>query len=163
MIVNFELRNSNWQEEQMESSDRAKPVIRKTRFLFLFPLEFCLMTLKFAIRSTKSAILVCTMLLAVSFRADAREAPKQWRIGYLSPVSSSRDSTRREAFLRGLREHGYIRGQNLMIEYRFADGNLDRQNKLAAELVRLNVDVIIAGGGTPTARAAKNATTPFLL
>ena len=99
-----------------------------------------------------------TMLLAVGFRADAQQAANVWRIGYLSPVSSSRDSTRREGFLRGLREHGYIRGQNLVIEYRFADGNLDRQHQLAAELVRLNVHVILAGGGTPTARAAKNAT-----
>jgi len=98
------------------------------------------------------------VLLALSFPANAQQASKVWRIGYLSPVSSSRDSTRREGFLRGLREHGYIREQNLVIEYRFADGNVDRQNELAAELVRLNVDVILAGGGSPTARAAKNAT-----
>ncbi|MGH7826324.1 MAG: ABC transporter substrate-binding protein [Candidatus Binatia bacterium] len=99
-----------------------------------------------------------TMLLAVGFRVDAQQPAKVWRIGYLSPVSSSRDSTRRAGFLRGLREHGYIRGRNLVIEYRFADGNLDRQDELAVELVRLNVDVMLAGGGTPTARAAKNAT-----
>jgi putative ABC transport system substrate-binding protein len=46
----------------------------------------------------------------------------------------------------------------VVIEYRFADGNLDRQDELAAELVRLNVDLMLAAGGTPTARAAKNAT-----
>ena len=105
------------------------------------------------------------VLLALSFPANAQQASKVWRIGYLSPVSSSRDSTRREGFLRGLREHGYIREQNLVIEYRFADGNVDRQNELAAELVRLNVDVILAGGGSPTARAAKNAThtTPVVM
>jgi putative ABC transport system substrate-binding protein len=51
----------------------------------------------------------------------------------------------------------------LVIEYRFADGDLDRQNGLAAELVRLNVDVMLAGGGTPTARAAKNATIPSVM
>jgi hypothetical protein len=50
-----------------------------------------------------------TMLLAVGFRANAQQPAKVWRIGYLSPVSSSRDSARRERFLRGLREHGYFR------------------------------------------------------
>ena len=104
------------------------------------------------------ALALCAVLSALSFPTEAQQSGRVYRIGYLSPVSSLRDSTRREGFLRGLREHGYIRGENLVIEYRFANGDLDRQNELAAELVRLNVDLIIAGGGTPTARAAKNAT-----
>jgi putative ABC transport system substrate-binding protein len=98
------------------------------------------------------------LLFALSGLAEAQQPEKVHRIGYLSPVSSSRDSTRRDGFLQGLRQHGYIQGQNLVIEYRFADGDLDRQDALAAELVRLNVDLMLAGGGTPTARAAKNAT-----
>ena len=116
------------------------------------------MNLQSTLRNLKFALLSGGLLLALSSAAEAQQPAKVWRIGYLSPVSSSRDSTRREGFLRGLREHGYIRGQNLVIEYRFAEGKLDRQDQLAAELVRLNVDVILAGGGTPTARAAKNAT-----
>jgi putative ABC transport system substrate-binding protein len=101
---------------------------------------------------------LAALLFGPHVPADAQQPTKIPRIGYLSPVSASRDSTRREGFLRGLREHGYIAGQNLVIQYRFADGKLDRQNDLAAELVRLNVDLLLAGGGTPTARAAKNAT-----
>jgi putative ABC transport system substrate-binding protein len=100
-------------------------------------------------------LLLSVFLLTVAQAQQPRKIP---RIGYLSPVSASRDSTRREGFLRGLREHGYIPGQDLVIEYRFANGNLDRQDELAAELVRLNVDLMLAAGGTPTARAAKNAT-----
>ncbi len=108
---------------------------------------------------TKITILFLSALfLALSFPVTAQQPGKMWRIGYLSPLSSSRDSTRREGFLQGLREHGYVEGQNVVIEYRFADGNLDRQDELAADLVRLRVDVILAGGGSPTARAAKKAT-----
>jgi putative ABC transport system substrate-binding protein len=97
-------------------------------------------------------------LLACVRIVEAQQPVKVWRIGYLSPLSSSRDLNRREAFLQGLREHGNIEGRNFVMEYRFADGNLDRQDELAAELVRLKVDVILAGGGTPTARAVKSAT-----
>ncbi len=102
--------------------------------------------------------LLAILILASVHLADAQQPGKIPRIGYLSPLSSSRDFTRREGFLQGLREHGYIEGQNVVIEDRFADGSLDRQDELAAELVRLRVDVILAGGGTPTARAAKKAT-----
>jgi ABC-type uncharacterized transport system substrate-binding protein len=105
-----------------------------------------------------AALALSATLFALCFPAEAQQARKVWRVGYLSPLSSSRDSTRREGFLQGLREHGYIEKQNIVIEYRFADGNLDRQDELAAELVRGRVDVILAAGGTPTARAAKKAT-----
>ena len=90
--------------------------------------------------------------------AQAQQAGKIPRIGYLSPVSASRDSTRREAFRQGLQELGYIEGQKVTIEYRFAEGRLNRFAELATELVRLKVDVIIAAGGSPLARAVKSAT-----
>jgi ABC-type uncharacterized transport system substrate-binding protein len=102
--------------------------------------------------------IVAILLLVPVQCVHAQQAAKIWRIGYLSPLSSARDSTRREGFIQGLREHGYVIGQNVVIESRYAEGILDRQDQLAAELVRLKVDVILAGGGSPTARAAKNAT-----
>jgi putative ABC transport system substrate-binding protein len=104
------------------------------------------------------ALTLYALLFAAVFPVSAQHTSKVWRIGYLAPISSERDATRREGFIQGLREHGYIVGQNIVIETRYADGNLDRQDALAAELVRLKVDVILAGGGTPTARAAMRAT-----
>jgi putative tryptophan/tyrosine transport system substrate-binding protein len=105
-----------------------------------------------------STCVFCALFFVAVPVLDAQVAGRLSRIGYLSPLSSSRDATRREGFLRGLREHGYIEGRNVAIDYRFANGNLTRQDALAAELVRLNVDVLLAGGGTPTARALKKAT-----
>ena len=69
----------------------------------------------------------------------------------------STDPTRIEAFRQGLRELGYVEGKNIVIEYRYAEGKLDRLPALAAELVRLKVDVIVTRGPAPT-RAAKEAT-----
>ncbi|MEK6601351.1 MAG: ABC transporter substrate-binding protein, partial [Candidatus Binatota bacterium] len=79
------------------------------------------------------------------------------RIGFLAAVSPSALSARIEAFRQGLRELGYVEGKNITIEYRYAEGKLDRLPALAAELVRLKVDVIVTGGATNT-RAAKEAT-----
>ena len=79
------------------------------------------------------------------------------RIGILNPTSSSFFLPRVEAFRRRLRELGYIEGQNIVFEYRYAEGKQDRFPELAAELVRLKVDVLVTAG-TPAARAAKNAT-----
>ena len=79
------------------------------------------------------------------------------RVGYLSQLSPSADSTF-EAFSKRLRELGYIEGQNLVLEARFADGHIDRLPPLAAELVEHKMDVIVVGG-TPGAMAAKNATS----
>ena len=76
----------------------------------------------------------------------------------MSPLSPTADAPRREGFRRGLAELGYREGQNIAIEYRWAEGRLDRQDELAVELVRLKVDVIIAGGGPHTVRAVKKAT-----
>jgi putative ABC transport system substrate-binding protein len=90
--------------------------------------------------------------------AEAQPAGKVSRIGYLSPLSPAADATRREGFRQGLEELGYREGQNIAVEYRWAEGRLDRQDELAAELVRLKVDVIIVAGGHHTVRGAKKAT-----
>ena len=79
---------------------------------------------------------------------QAQQPKKIARIGYLSVLSSTSDATRLEAFRQGLRELGYVEGQNLAVEPRYAEGKLDRLPDLAGELVRLNVDVIVAGGST---------------
>jgi len=90
--------------------------------------------------------------------AEAQQAKKVSRIGYLIPNSPSTNPARTEAFRQGLRELGYVEGRNIVIEYRYAEGKLDRLPALAAELVRLRVDVIVTAGPLPT-RAAKEATT----
>jgi putative ABC transport system substrate-binding protein len=96
-------------------------------------------------------------LLVAPLTAKAQQAGKVYRVGYLS--APSRDSVERgvEAFLRTLRELGWVEGQNLIIEYRWAEGKVERLPDLATELVRLKVDVIVAPAGS-AALAAKNAT-----
>lgn len=89
--------------------------------------------------------------------ARAQQAAKFPRVGFLAQVSSSAISARINAFRQGLRELGYVEGQNINFEWRDAAGNADRLSGLAAELVRLNVDVIVTAGPTAT-RAAKEAT-----
>ena len=98
------------------------------------------------------------VLLAAPLAAKAQQVTRVPRIGYLSPLTVSADASRSEALRQGLRELGYIEGRNVMVEYRFADGNLDRLPALAIELVGLKVDVIIAAGGGLIGRAAKSAT-----
>ena len=84
--------------------------------------------------------------------------PKVRRIGYESAASPSSIAARIEAFQQGLRELGYVEGENVVIEYRYAEGKLDRLSELAAELVRLKVDVIVTAAPSST-RAAKEATS----
>jgi putative tryptophan/tyrosine transport system substrate-binding protein len=96
-------------------------------------------------------------LLAAPLAAEAQQAGKIHRIGFLH-FGSSGPSVEVDAFRQGLRELGYIEGQNIAIEYRFASGHVERLPGLAAELVRLKVDVIVAPS-TPTALAAKQATS----
>ena len=102
-------------------------------------------------------IALCTMLIALSLSAEAQQPAKIPRIGYLTASALSAQSARIEAFRQGLRELGYVEGKNIVIEWRSAEGKLDRLPALAAELVRLKVDVIVTGGPTST-RAAKEAT-----
>jgi putative ABC transport system substrate-binding protein len=90
--------------------------------------------------------------------AEAQQPKKIHRIGYLSPIDPAGESTRSEPIRLALRELGYIEGQNIVIEYRYSEGNLDRTPELAAELVRLKVDIIVAPGTDRMVLAAKNAT-----
>jgi putative ABC transport system substrate-binding protein len=90
--------------------------------------------------------------------ARAQQPKKVHRIGYLSSADPARESTRFEAIRLALREVGYVEGQSIAIESRYAEGKRDRYSELAAELVRLKVDIIVVGGGLRTIQAAKNAT-----
>jgi ABC-type uncharacterized transport system substrate-binding protein len=98
-----------------------------------------------------------TFLLITAQPTDAQQPAKISRIGYLTGATLSSVSANTEAFLQGLRELGYVERKNIVIEWRGADGNRDRQRALAAELVRLKVDLIVASSGGDT-RAAKEAT-----
>jgi putative ABC transport system substrate-binding protein len=98
-------------------------------------------------------------LLSAPLAAQAQQAGKIPRIGVLYSGLSGTSVPVLEGFRQGLRELGYVEAKNIAIEYRFNEGNLARLPSLAAELVRLKVDVIVASGGTPTILAAKNATS----
>ncbi len=98
------------------------------------------------------------MLLALPVAARAQQPKKVHRIGYLSSGDAASNSARAEAIRLALRERGHIEGQNIAIEYRYAEGKPGRQSELAAELVRLKVDLILVTGGDDWIRAAKNAT-----
>jgi putative ABC transport system substrate-binding protein len=95
--------------------------------------------------------------LAAPLAAEGQLADKVVRVARLSPISASTDVPILQALRQGLRDHGWVEGQNITFEYRFAEGNLARLPELAAELVRLKVDVIVPGS-TSAALAAKNAT-----
>src|SRR5215471_3735145 len=97
------------------------------------------------------------MLLALCASAEAQQSPKIPRIGYLTGATPGGQAARIEAFRQGLRELGYVEGKNIVVEYRYAEEKLDRLPALAADLVRLKVDVIVTGGSGNT-RAAKEAT-----
>jgi putative ABC transport system substrate-binding protein len=103
------------------------------------------------------SVIICALFLLLALQSEAQQAKKVPRIGYLSGAEAATESTRSEAFRLALRELGYIDGQNIAIEYRYAEGKLDRHHAHAAELVRLKVDIIVTTGGRPT-QAAKNAT-----
>jgi ABC-type uncharacterized transport system substrate-binding protein len=101
---------------------------------------------------------VCAMLFALCASAAAQQPKKIPRLGYVTSNSSAAISTRTEAFRQGLRELGYVEGKNIVIEWRSAEGKLDRLPMLAGELVRLNLDVIVSAGGNATASVIKEAT-----
>ena len=113
-------------------------------------------------RSIQNLKWVRVVAIGVSFTlcgavAQAQQPTKVYRIGYLTNASLSSVAARTEAFHQGLRELGYVEGKNIVIEWRSTEGKADRQPGLAAELVRLKVDVIVTGGPAAT-RAAKEAT-----
>ncbi len=104
-------------------------------------------------------ILVVAVLLTVGVMVEAQQPTKIPRIGYLAAASASANPARIEAFRLGLRELGYVEGKNIIIEWRYAEGKLDRLNQLVAELVRLKVDVIVTGGPQATRRASEATKT----
>jgi putative ABC transport system substrate-binding protein len=104
-----------------------------------------------------SVLVVAALIFPLVSVAEAQQAGKAPRIGYLLDGSSSSAADRVDTFRDGLRELGYVEGKNIVIDYRYAEGRFDRFPELAAELVRLKVYVIVAVS-TVAARAAKNAT-----
>jgi len=114
-------------------------------------------------KSAWSLISAAMLAFVLGVTAEAQQPKKVWRIGYLAPVDAASDSARAEAIRLALRERGYVEGQNIASEFRYAEGNLNRVPDLVAELVRLKVDVIVLAGGVPLIRAAKNATTTIPL
>ena len=103
------------------------------------------------------SILFLVVLLDVTVIAEAQPLTKHSRIGFLNVGTPATSPARQEVFRQGLRDLGYLEGKNIVIEWRYAEGKLDRLPALAAELVRLKVDVIVTGGGIST-RSAKDAT-----
>src|SRR5215471_13046167 len=103
------------------------------------------------LRGTAASILIPPLA------ARAQPPAKVYRLGILEAIPAAQNAANLAALRRGLQELGYVEGRNLIIEYRSSDGNAERFPSLAAELVRLKVDLIVARG-TPATKAAKNAT-----
>ena len=116
---------------------------------------------------TKKIIILalCSLLLAPCCAVEAQQPKKVPRIGYLSSNDSASESTRAEAIRQALRALGYIEGQNIATEYRYAEGKQERFPDLATGLVHLKVDIIVVAGGNTLIRAAMNATktTPIVM
>ena len=102
--------------------------------------------------------LIAFVLVVSGAVALAQQPKKVPRLGYLASLDAARESARAEGIRRALRELGYIEGQNIATEYRYMEGKQDRLPELLAELVRHNVDIIVAAGGKTLVRAAMNAT-----
>src|SRR5215510_7330352 len=100
---------------------------------------------------------LCAILFALCCSVDAQQPTKVPRIGWLELGSPSTNQHLREAFRQGLHELGYVEGQNIVVEWRWADGREDRLPDLAAELVQIKVNAIITAG-TPPIQAAQQAT-----
>ena len=106
----------------------------------------------------KILVYVLLALILTTIHLAGAQQAKVHRIGYLVSSDAITESNRSEGIRQALRELGYIEGQNLAIEYRYAEGKLDRLPELATELVRLKVDIIVVTGGLRPIQAAKNAT-----
>ena len=109
-------------------------------------------------RKTVISFALCAMLLALCFSAEAQQPAKIPRIGFLDNSTAAGSAVLVEAFRQELRKLGWIEGKNIAIEYRFAEQKNERVPELAADLVRLKVDLIVVAGTRP-ALAAKSATT----
>jgi putative ABC transport system substrate-binding protein len=104
-------------------------------------------------------------LCSLRFARSRRRSSRVFRIGYLSGTDPATDAPRAEGIRAALRKLGYGEGENIVIEYRHAEGKAGRNAELAAELVRLNVDLILVAGGNTNIRAAQNAskTIPIVI
>jgi putative tryptophan/tyrosine transport system substrate-binding protein len=109
-------------------------------------------------KNSKLAFLAVALCFGLAANAHAQQAKKVYRIGYLSARGAAGESARREVIRTALRDAGYIEGKNLVIEYRYADGERERFSALSAELIRLKVDIILVAGGDAAVRAAVDAT-----
>jgi ABC-type uncharacterized transport system substrate-binding protein len=109
-------------------------------------------------KAAVSSILVVVVLLTLAVIAEAQQ-PKTPRIGVLVTGSVTTNKSPDDAFRQGLRELGYIEGRNIVIEYRYVEGKRDRIPELAAELVRVKVDVLVVAGGTSMTLPVKKATS----
>src|SRR5947208_15389625 len=113
-------------------------------------------------RVAVASILVAVVLLAVGVTAEAQQTGKIPRIGFLDPSTASGSAVLVDAFRQELSKLGWVEGKNIAFEYRFAEQKSERLAELAADLVRLKVDLILVSGTTP-ALAAKRATTIILI
>jgi len=125
-----------------------------------FPSKYLSDNRKSAIQNRKLVGLsvIAFVLVIGGAVVQAQQPTKVPRIGYLSSPDATRESARSEAIRLALRELGYIEGQNIAIEYRYAEGKRGRESELAAELVRLKVDLILVAGADRTIQSAMNAT-----
>jgi ABC-type uncharacterized transport system substrate-binding protein len=105
------------------------------------------------------SILLVVVLLVLGVIAEAQQPKKVPRIGFLSATSPSATAHTLEAFRQGLREFGYVEGRNVTIEYRWAEGKLDRLPELAAGLVTLKVDLIVVASSAAAVAAGQATTT----
>jgi len=103
-------------------------------------------------------VALCAVLFAPGLLVEAQQAAKVPRVGILELASPSASASGHRAFQQGLREHGYVEGKNIFLDYRFANGKLELLSDLTADLIRLKVDAIVTRS-TAAIRAAKNATT----
>src|SRR6266480_6731462 len=158
-IADCKNRTEAEQGLRSEFADRANIMSKKSSDQF--PSHFSI-DLKSALRNLKSAIVTSAMLFALGSSADAQQPTKIPRIGFLFAAPPSAVSARIESFRQGLRELGYVEGKNLVIEWRYAEGKLDRLPALAAELVRLKVDIIVSAS-PPVTGAAKDAPVTILI
>jgi putative ABC transport system substrate-binding protein len=111
-----------------------------------------------------AGVALCAILVALCGSAAAQQPGKVPRIGFLTGGSPSAESARHEAFRQGLRDLGYVEGKNIVMEWRLWDGKRDRQRAMAAELARLNVDIIVAvGSGDIRASKEATATIPIVM
>jgi hypothetical protein len=114
----------------------------------------------FPLSATRFAlgVLVAPLFALCALPVEAQQLAKTPRVGFLSTLSAPAMKDRLEAFRHGLRDLGYTEGQNILLEYRYSDGNVERLSDLAAELASLRVDVLISGGGNVSTVALKKAT-----